>query len=358
MTLEYAQTLCPKHMVNGPCGGVGQDHTCEVNHQMVCPYLQITEELPWRHPVLQAAKPKAVSSGRLEQTLRSGTFAVIAEAYTPDNPDLTEFIKTYQSFSEKITAVNIAEHALATPHTSTLAAAALFERAGMEAIINLTCRDRNRIGLQGEILGAAALGIKNIFCVTGDHPALGDHPSAKAVFDLDSLQLVSLVKHLRDDGELLSGRKLESNPNLFIGAAANPFSPPVPLQAERVAAKVAAGADFIQTQAVFDLASLQKFIDGLESFGVFESAYLIVGVAVVTGLEQALWLQREVPGARVPESLIDQLRKIPEPQRRAEGVCYALELVAQLKETKHVHGVLLFPLHGDVSSLGEILERL
>jgi methylenetetrahydrofolate reductase (NADPH) len=358
MTLEQAQTTCPKHMYNGPCGGVRLDNTCEVNHQMLCPYVQIANELPWRHPPIKARASKTVNEGRLERTLRAGKFAITAEAYTPDTSDLSDLIKTYEAFKGKITAVNIAEHALATPHASTLAAAALFERAGIEAIINLTCRDRNRIGLQGEILGASALGVKNIFCVTGDHPALGDHPEAKAVFDLDALQLVSLVKRLRDDGELLSGRKLESKPKLFIGAAANPFSPPVSLQAERVAAKVAAGADFIQTQAVFDLASLQTFIEGLESFGVFEHTYLMVGVAVVTGLEQALWLQREVPGARVPDQFIERLRGTPEHQRRAEGVMYALELIQQLEKTTKVHGALLFPLHGDVSSLAEVLGSL
>jgi methylenetetrahydrofolate reductase (NADPH) len=345
-------------MLNGPCGGVRQDNTCEVNHQLLCPYLQLVNELPWRHPLLNAHESKPVREGRLEQTLRAGKFAVIAEAYTPDTSDLSDLIKTYSAFKNKITAVNIAEHALATPHTSTLAAAALFERAGIEAIINLTCRDRNRIGLQGEILGAAALGIKNIFCVTGDHPALGDHPEAKAVFDLDSLQLVSLVKRLRDNSELLNGRRLESKPNLFIGGAANPFSPPVSLQAERVAAKVAAGADFIQTQAVFDLKSLQAFTHGLESFGVFEHAFLIVGVAVVTSLEQALWLQREVPGSRVSDEFIARLRRTPESQRRVKGTQYALELVQQLEETRNVHGVLLFPLHGNVSSLAEVLEEL
>lgn len=349
--------LCPKQMTNGPCGGVRPSGTCEVDAALRCPYLDALESLPWRHPVVEE-REKRSGRGRLEQTLRSGKFAVIAEAYTPDSADLSALVKTYSAFKDKVTAVNIAEHALATPHTSTLAAAALLEREGVEAIVNLTCRDRNRIGLQGEILGAAALGVKNLFCVTGDHPKLGDHPEAKAVFDLDSLQLVSLCKTLRDRGELMNGRRLEHAPQLFIGAAANPFSPPVGLQAERVAAKVAAGADFIQTQGIFDVAGFEAFTGQLRDFGALEHAYLIAGVALVTSLDQGLWLQKEVPGARVPESFVAALRKTPPAKRRAFGLSYTLELIGQLRELEGVNGVLLFPLHGDTFSLAETLDAL
>ena len=353
-----AQTLCPKHMTNGPCGGVTPAGACEVDGALPCPYLDDLALLPWRQPTMPRERAVRRSEGRLERTLHSGRFAVIAEAYTPDSADLSKLIQTYRGFQDKITAVNIAEHALASPHTSTLAAASLFEQNGVEAIINLTCRDRNRIGLQGEILGAAALGVKNLFCVTGDHPALGDHPEAKAVFDLDSLELIALAKRMRDDGLLLSGRVLEPPPRLFIGAAANPFTRPFDLQAERVAAKVAAGADFIQTQGIFDVGGFEGFVAQLRDFGALEHAYLIAGVAVVTGLEQALWLQREVPGARVPDELVERLRRTPERRRRDFGLAYAADLVARLRGVAGVSGALLFPLHGDVLSLREVLERI
>ena len=353
-----AQTLCPKYMTNGPCGGVTPAGACEVDGALPCPYLDMLDTLPWRQPVMPEREGSGRGAGKLERTLHSGGFAVIAEAYTPDSADLSGLIQTYNGFKDKITAVNIAEHALASPHASTLAAAALFEQKGVEAIINLTCRDRNRIGLQGEILGAAALGVQNLFCVTGDHPALGDHPEAKAVFDLDSLELIALAKRMRDEGVLLSGRRLEHPPRLFIGAAANPFSRPYELQAERVAAKVAAGADFIQTQGIFDVTRFEGFVQQLRDFGALERAYLIAGVAVVTTLEQALWLRREVPGARVPDELIGRLRRTPERERRDFGLAYAAGLVARLRGIQGVSGALLFPLHGDIPSIRDVLERI
>ena len=353
-----AQTLCPKHMTNGPCGGVTPAGACEVDGNLPCPYLDDLAFLPWRQPTMPKGRAVRGGEGRLERTLRSGQFAVIAEAYTPDSADLSGLVQTYSAFKDKFTAVNIAEHALASPHASTLAAAALFKQSCVEAIINLTCRDRNRIGLQGEILGAAALGVKNLFCVTGDHPALGDHPEAKAVFDLDSLELITLAKRMRDEGALLSGRRLEHSPHLFIGAAANPFSRPYDLQAERVAAKVAAGADFIQTQGIFDVARFEGFVQQLRDFGALERAYLIAGVAVVTTLEQALWLRREVPGARVPDELVEQFSQTPERKRRDFGLTYAADLVARLRGVAGVSGVLLFPLHGDVPSVRDVLGRI
>lgn len=342
-------------MTNGPCGGVRVGGNCEVDAALPCPFLAITDSLAWRRPVVTADN-RMHSSGQLEHALKSGEFVTVAEVYTPDSADLTRLIDSYLPLKGCITAVNIAEHALATPHASTLAAASLFEQVGIEAIINLTCRDRNRIALQGEILGAAALAVKNLFCITGDHPVLGDHPQARAVFDLDGLELISLVKQLRDSGTLLSGRNLTHAPRLFIGAAANPFSPPVNLQAERVAAKVARGANFIQTQAIFDLAGLERFTEQLADLGVFQAAHLIVGVALVMNLEQGRWLHAEVPGARVPESLIRQLEPLSASQQRQFGLCYARQLISQLKEQPHVSGVLLFPLHGDTQALYELLE--
>ncbi len=349
---------CPKSMTHGPCGGVTPSGACEVDGVLPCPYLNGLASLPWRQPTMPERRFVRRGEGRLERTLRSNGFAVIAEAYTPDSADLGGLIQTYSLFKDKFTAVNIAEHALASPHASTLAAASLFEQHSVEAIINLTCRDRNRIGLQGEILGAAALGVKNLFCVTGDHPALGDHPEAKAVFDLDSLELIALAKRMRDESVLLSGRIIEHPPRLFIGAAANPFTLPYDLQAERVAAKVAAGADFIQTQGIFDVGGFEGFVAQLRDFGALERAYLIAGVAVVTGLEQALWLQHEVPGARVPDELIRRFRTTPERRRRDFGLAYAAELVTRLRGVAGVSGALLFPLHGDVASLREVLERI
>ena len=356
--LDAAQQICPKHMLNGPCGGVSPGGGCEVDAALPCPYLAITKSLSWRAPRVPSGRPPQRSAGRLEATLRRGEFALIAEAYTPDSADLGGLVRRYTAFDQRITAINIADHALATPHTSTLAAAAIFERHGLETIVNLTCRDRNRIALQGEILGAAALGVSNLFCITGDHPQLGDHPDATPVYDLDSLQLLALGRRLCDEGRLLSGRPLDVAPQLMLGAAANPFTPPVELQAERVAAKVAAGADFIQTQAIFDIDRLEQFVDQLRQHGALDRAWLIVGVAVVVSLEAALWLQHNVPGAHVPDALIERLRRTPEAARRGAGLAATAELIERLRTIDGISGALLFPLLDDVAALGELLELL
>ena len=355
-SLSAAQSVCPKHMSNGPCGGVRPDSTCEVDAELACPYLGMLEELPWRGPRVLSERPPLRSQGRLEAALRAGEFAIVAEAYTTDSADLRSLISRYERMRPSITAVNIADHALATPHASAVAAAALFERGGIEAIVNMTCRDRNRIALQGDLLGAAALGIKNVFCVTGDHPELGDHPEARGVYDLDSFGLIQLARKLCDKGKLLNDRRLEIAPQLLVGCAVNPFTPPVALQAERVAAKVAAGADFIQTQAVFDVEAFAGFVKQLGTLGVLDRAWLIVGIAVVVSLEGAEWLRREVPGARVLESLFSSMSRTPGSRRRDTGLSYAAELVAQLREMPEVSGVLLFPLMDDVESIGELVE--
>ena len=349
---------CPKHMRDGPCGGIAPDGSCEADAALTCPYLAALAALPWRNPCVPAGRPPPRSAGRLEAALRAGSFVVIAEAYTPDSADLSGLVARYAALAPYVTAVNIAEHALASPHAATLAAAALLERAGVETIVNMTCRDRNRIAAQGDLLGAAAVGVKNVFCVTGDHPCRGDDRGARGVYDLDSFGLIRLARQLCDTERLVGGRRLETPPRLFVGAAANPFSPPYEVQAERVAAKVVAGADFIQTQAVFDLPALGAFIDQLHAFKALDRAWLIVGVAIITSLEQARWLQRDVPGARVPDALVDRLATIPAQRQRAYGLDYTLELIQRLRLTPGVSGVLLFPLHGDIDSLAELVPRL
>ena len=356
LALELARQRCPKRMHNGPCGGVTAAGMCEVDAALACPYLEITDELPWRNPRVPGGRSPQRSAGRLEASLRAGAFVLIAEAYTPDSADLAGMVATYSALGNRITAVNIAEHALATPHASTLAAAALLERAGVETIVNLTCRDRNRIALQGEVLGAAALGIHNLFCVTGDHPRIGDHPQAQAVYDCDSIELLQLARHMCDRGQLLSERRLAVPPRLLLGGAASPFSPPYTLQAERVAAKIAAGADFIQTQAIFDLESFGDFVGQLGALGALERAWLIAGVALIGSLEQAVWLQRHVPGARVPQSLLALLAATPQHRQREAGLRYSAEQIARLQAMPGVSGALLFPLMGDVDALAEVLE--
>ncbi len=356
--LAQARAICPKSMTHGPCGGVTRNGGCEVDGALRCPYPLIAEQLPWRVAVdshAEFADLRADNPSPLAQKLRRGEFVTIAEMYAPDSVDPVSHIARYQQFAGRVDAVNIANNALATPHLSTLATAALCERLGLPSIINLTCRDHNRIGLQAELLGAAALGVQHVFCITGDHPTLGDHPAAQGVFDLDSFGLLRLARRLRDEGEFESGRPLAPRPGWLIGAAGSPFSRPLALQAERTAAKIRAGAEFIQTQAVFGPQPFGDYVARLRDLGALDRAWLIAGVGVVTKLEQTFWLRNNVPGASVPDALVDLLRRTPKPRRRAVGLAYARSLVEQMRELAGVGGVLLFALDDDVESLGELL---
>jgi methylenetetrahydrofolate reductase (NADPH) len=358
LDLAAAIQRCPKQMRSGPCGGVRPEGACEVSATLRCPYLDVADQLPWRvtTDVRAGGGHNQTAQGRLAHKLRCGEFAVIAELWPPDTVDLTARVARYAVFAEQIDAVNIANNPLASPHLSTLATAAIFERHGFATIMNLTARDHNRIGLQAELLGAAALGVQNVFCITGDHPALGDHPQARGVFEVDSFGLLTLARRLRDDGQFESGRILQAKPTYLIGAAGSPFSAPLALQAERTAAKVFAGAEFIQTQAVFAREPFATYVTRLQELGALAQAWLIAGVGVITRLEQAEWLDAHVPGAQVPAQLIDQLRATPPSERRRVGLRYTAALIAELRTVPAVSGVLLFAMDDDVESLGELLN--
>jgi methylenetetrahydrofolate reductase (NADPH) len=299
--------------------------------------------------------------GQLAERLRIEGLVIFAEVYPPNGVDGTDMIERYQPLHHIIDAVNISDSPMATPLMSGMAMAALFERTGMPTILNMTCRDRNRIALQSDLLGAAALGIQSVFCVTGDSVSLGDHPNAHPVYDLDALQLVTMAHHMRSDGMLDNGRPLDTKPHFLIGAAGSLLQDSLPLQAERTAAKVAVGADFIQTPAMFDMTLLQEFIGHLHEEGTLEQVPLIAGVAVVTSAEQALWVQTEKPETLIPQSFIDMMIATPLPQRRAAGLAYAAEQLNQIRDMPGVSGILLYPYDSqpeDVEAMADLLAMV
>lgn len=275
------------------------------------------------------------SGSRLEQVLRSGKFAVTAELNPPDSADPEAVYERARVIASSCDAMNATDASGAHVHMSSVGMCALLTRAGYEAVMQVSCRDRNRIAIQGDLLGAAAMGVKNVLCLTGDGVQAGDQPEAKPVFDLDSMTLLRTACILRDKSEFLSGRKIDVPPRLFLGAAENPFAPPYDFRPYRLAKKVAAGADFIQTQYCFDVPRLQQFMAKVRELGVHEKVFILVGVGPVRSAKSAEWMRANVPGVWIPDSVIDRLKR----GGKGEGKRLCVDIIQQIREIKGVAGV-------------------
>jgi methylenetetrahydrofolate reductase (NADPH) len=296
------------------------------------------------------------SGSRLELVLRSGLFAVTAELNAPDSADPEDVYKNALVLSEVCDGINATDGSGANCHMSSLGCSAVLTRAGYDPVLQIACRDRNRIGIQGDILGAAALGIKNILCLTGDDVSNGDQPEAKRVFDFDSVQLLQTAKIMRDEGMFLSGRKLTTKPQIFLGAAANPFAPPFDWRPGRLAKKIAAGADFIQTQYCFDIPRLAEYMKQVRDLGLHEQVYILIGVGPLRTDRAAEFMRKNVPGVRIPDSVVDRLAKTPKKQKREEGKKICIELIQQVREIEGVHGVHLMAYRQE-ETVREIIDR-
>jgi methylenetetrahydrofolate reductase (NADPH) len=284
----------------------------------------------------------SVSTSRLERKLRSGEFAVVAEVYPPTSADLTSWLDRVEALRPYADTLQLTDMPLATPHTANLAAGALLVGRGFDVMINITCRDRNSIAQQGYLLGAAAVGIHNIFCLTGDHPRFGDHPTAAPVFEMDSFGWLALAKQMRDVGTLANGRAIDAPPRVFLGAAAAPDSSPVETRPENALRKVESGADFLATQPILDVDAFRAYMARLRDLGVTERAFVIAGIMAVTSMSQVDAL-RATPDIAVPDALFNYLRGLPESQRSDAGVRRAIETIQQVREIDGVDGVLIYP---------------
>ena len=275
------------------------------------------------------------SGSRLEQVLRSGKFAVTAELNPPDSADPEAVYERARVIASSCDAMNATDASGAHVHMSSVGMCALLTRAGHETVMQVSCRDRNRIAIQGDLLGAAAMGVRNVLCLTGDGVQAGDQPEAKPVFDLDSMTLLRTACILRDKSMFLSGRKIESPPKLFLGAAENPFAPPYDFRPHRLKKKWEAGADFIQTQYCFDVPRLQQFMATVRELGVHEKLFILVGVGPVRSAKSAEWMRSNVPGVWIPDEIIDRLKK----GGKGEGKRLCVEIIQQIREIKGVAGV-------------------
>jgi methylenetetrahydrofolate reductase (NADPH) len=296
------------------------------------------------------------AGSRLEKVLRAGLFAVTAELNPPDSSDPQQVYDAAIVLSEVADAINATDASGANTHMSSLGLCAILLRAGYEAVMQMSCRDRNRIALQGDLLGASALGVKNVLCLTGDDVTAGDQPEAKRVFDLDSMHLLRTAKIMRDEGMLLSGRKITVPPRVFLGAAENPFVPPLQWRADRLAKKAAAGADFIQTQYIFDVQVFSDFMMRVRDLGADRQVYILAGVGPLRSPKAAQFMRTRVPGVVIPDSIVDRLNKTPRERWQDEGMQICVEIIQQVREIKGVAGVHVMAYHQE-EAVAEIIHR-
>jgi methylenetetrahydrofolate reductase (NADPH) len=296
------------------------------------------------------------SDGRLEKVLRAGLFAVTAELNPPDSADPHDVFDAALVLSQVCDAINATDASGAHCHMSSVAICALLTHAGYSPVMQVSCRDRNRIAIQGDVLGAAAMGVHSILCLTGDDVTAGDQPGAKRVFDLDALHLLRTIRTMRDEGCYMSGRKITVPPRLFLGAASNPFAPPLDWRPHRMAKKIEAGADFFQSQYCFDVPRLEAFMKRVRDLGLHEKAYFLVGVGPLRSERAAEFMRSNVPGVHIPDDIIERLRKTPKQRKREEGKKICVEVIQQVREMEGVHGVHLMAYRQE-ELVAEIVEE-
>ena len=296
------------------------------------------------------------SDSNLEKILKAGHFAFTGELGPPRGANADHVREKAKPLVGNVDMVNITDNQTAMVRMASWAAALIAIQEGLEPNYQMVCRDRNRLAMQADILGAYALGIKNILCLSGDHQKFGDHPNAMGVFDIDSMQLVNMVKNMRDQGKFLGGADIDVPPKMFIGAAANPFAEPFEWRVHRLAKKVAAGADFIQTQCVFNMKKMREWVKRAVDMGITEKTYILAGVTPMKSIGMAKYMASKVPGMDVPDEIIKRLQDAGKGKVADEGIQIACEQIEEFKEMKGVAGVHLMAIEWE-HKVPEIAER-
>lgn len=298
--------------------------------------------------------PGHTSPGRFERVLRAGQFAVTTELDPPDSADPEDVYRRARVFDGYVDAINATDGSGANCHMSSLAVCALLTRVGYAPVMQISCRDKNRIAIQGDILGGAAMGVCNLLCLTGDGVQAGDHPGALPVFDLDCMSLLETARTLRDEHHFLSGRKITCAPRVLLGAAENPFAQPVEWRAARLAKKVAAGAQFIQTQWCYDVPMLRSFMQRVDDLGLLDKVFILVGVGPLRSARSAEWIRAHVPGVHIPDQVIGRMAGAADPA--AEGRRLCIDLIQEIRTITGVHGVHVMAFRQE-HTVAEIIER-
>jgi methylenetetrahydrofolate reductase (NADPH) len=273
----------------------------------------------------------------LEKILESGRFAVTAEAGPPKGTSAAVIQKKGELLRICCDAVNITDNQTAIVRMSSLVGCVLLKQAGVEPIMQMVVRDRNRLALQSDVLGAIAMGISNFLCLSGDHQKFGNHPSAKGVFDIDSIQLIQMLKKMRDEKKFLNDEEIAGEVPIYIGAAANPFADPFEFRVKRLAKKAKAGLDFVQTQAVYDVPKFKKFMQMVCDLGLDKQVHILAGVIPIRSVGMARYMRDYVSGVSLPDEIITRMEKAE--KAKDEGVKIILEIMEQCKEIPGVHGI-------------------
>jgi methylenetetrahydrofolate reductase (NADPH) len=281
----------------------------------------------------------------LKETLRAGRFAVTAELGPPQSPDADHIRERASHLKGIVDGVNITDNPSGTVRMSSLSTALIAAQEGLEPIWQMTCRDRNRIAMQSEILGACALGIKNLLCLSGDHTTSGNQPGAKAVYDIDSMQLISTAVRMRDQNCFLDVDKpFKGDLDLFVGAAANPFVEPLEFRPMRMMKKAKAGADFVQTQCIYDMDIFKKWLTGVRNLGVDQSCHILAGVIPLKSVGMAKFMAGNVAGVVIPDAVIKRISGVPKADAAKEGIKICCEQIQEIKEMKGISGIHLMAI--------------
>ena len=296
------------------------------------------------------------SGSNLEKILSEGRFAVTGECGPPKSTDVTVIEEKAKILQGYVDAVNITDNQTAVVRVCSMASAYTAQQNGLEAIMQMTCRDRNRLAMQADIMGASTLGIKNVLCLTGYHMSFGNHPEAKGVHDLDAINLIKMYKDMRDEKKFQCGEEMPIGPTLFIGCAENPFADPFEFRALRLKKKIEAGADFIQTQCIFNVPKFKKWMEEVRALGLHKEIKILAGITPLKGVGGARYMQKFVPGIDVPQDIVDRMAACEKgAPSQAEGKKIAVEMIKEFAEIEGVAGVHIMAIEWEIA-VPEIVE--
>ncbi len=292
---------------------------------------------------------------KLEKILSEGHYAVTSECGPPRGSNPEHIIKKAELIKDHVDAINITDNQTSMTRLCSLAACIRLKLMGLEPVLQMVTRDRNRIALQSDILGAASFDINNVLCLSGDHNSFGDCPDGQNVHDIDSMQLAQMVRRMRDEGKFISGDDLDGSPQMFVGAAANPFADPFEIRVPRLAKKIAAGVEFVQTQCIYNLDKFEAWMKGVVERGLHEKCYILAGLTPMKSVGMAKYMQKRVPGMDVPDEVIKRLQGVEKGKQAEEGVKMCIESIERLKEVEGVKGFHIMAIEWE-EKVPEIVE--